>query len=400
MYAGTLIAGFHIGRGESQFGPSAVAQASFEKALVHNWGEGDNAVETITVALDPYYPNGPLISKRVSLGRGTRTVNLPVVREVLLSLSSSYELLRWAIRNDSGSVLLAFHYPPVSAPILGLCRVLNIPAIVILTDLPLFSYSSARVRKMPIWKRFIMLGYRSFAEWLIKRYDGYVLFSRHMSKLVNPRAKPEAVVEGIFNPASLALAPNRPTRRKGVIAHAGTLNREYGIENLLDAFSLVRDPEAQLWLFGAGDMDYEIEQRSINDSRIKHFGFRPRDEVFAKLAEATLLVVTRDPSAEFTKYSFPSKLFEYLATGTPVACTELAGIPAEYFEYILRLEYASSESMAAQLGCVLGMDADDLDNRGRSGQRFVLEAKGPDVQVGRIKMFVHSVARRFYKVEG
>ena len=42
----------------------------------------------------------------------------------------------------------------------------------------------------------------------------------------------------------------------------------------------------------------------------------------------------RSADAEYTKYSFPSKTIEYLATGVPVVMNRLPGIPEEY-EYFV-----------------------------------------------------------------
>ena len=60
---------------------------------------------------------------------------------------------------------------------------------------------------------------------------------------------------------------------------------------------------------------------------------------------ATLLINPRFSNEEYTKYSFPSKNMEYMASGTPILTTKLPGMPKEYYEYIYLFEEESIEGM-------------------------------------------------------
>ena len=52
------------------------------------------------------------------------------------------------------------------------------------------------------------------------------------------------------------------------------------------------------------------------------------------MKEAKLLINLRNPEDKYTKYSFPSKTFEYMVSGTPFFTTKLEGIPSEYYNYL------------------------------------------------------------------
>ena len=59
------------------------------------------------------------------------------------------------------------------------------------------------------------------------------------------------------------------------------------------------------------------------DKRIHFGGVIPLSEVIEKEIQATILINPRPVDQEFTKYSFPSKIMEYMSSGTPVLTTKL-----------------------------------------------------------------------------
>lgn len=65
--------------------------------------------------------------------------------------------------------------------------------------------------------------------------------------------------------------------------------------------------------------------------------------------QATLLVNPRKGHEEYTKYSFPSKTMEYMASGTPTIMYKLPGLPIEYEEYLVLLPDNSQETLTAIL---------------------------------------------------
>ena len=71
---------------------------------------------------------------------------------------------------------------------------------------------------------------------------------------------------------------------------------------------------------------------------VKYKGVAPNAVIVEEELKATLLVNPRPTGEEYTKYSFPSKNMEYMASGTPVLTTCLPGMPAEYNEYVYLLK--------------------------------------------------------------
>lgn len=374
--------------------PYNVAQRLFESALVDEWQRvSDLNLEIISLFGTEYFPRGTLVFKRQhSEIQGLHYlgfINLPFLREASVFFSTCISIFRWcAARRHEGPRYLfsSYHFLPVSLAIVIMGKLLRVPRVVTFTDLSLFIYSAQRISKMPVYKRLFIRPYVRLVKMLEQSYDGYVLFSAHMNPVVNPRAKPSVVVEGIYNDSALGTV--NPDRCENAIAHAGTLNREYGIGKILEAFALLEDPTLELWLIGSGDMDREIAEKSLSDPRIKHFGLLPREAVFRHLSEAKLLVNLRNPDDIYTRYSFPSKLFEYMASGTPVLTTKLPGIPAEYYPYLYSVDNLNSNTIAEVVRAIMSESHASRGEIGQRASRFVRTAKNRHVQASRILDFI------------
>ena len=134
--------------------------------------------------------------------------------------------------------------------------------------------------------------------------------------------------------------------------YTGDLNEANGIPVLLRAFRLVGDPSVRLWFLGRGECECAVTGASHDDPRIAWLGFRPNEEVRNLQRIAALLINARPADHEVARYTFPSKLLEYMQSGTPVLTTRLPGIPDEYYEHVFPLEQ-EAEGIAEALGRIL-----------------------------------------------
>lgn len=179
---------------------------------------------------------------------------------------------------------------------------------------------------------------------LAKWADSYVFLTEAMRELFP--SKPYGVVEGFLPAESFdATLPRIP---KSVL-YTGTLAEKFGIKTLLDAFSSISDPEAQLWICGSGGMQETIKQMQRKDPRIQFKGFLPKQEIAVLQSQCDVLVNPRTAEGVFTKYSFPSKTMEYLLSGSKVVMYRLPGIGEEYYRYIRTVYQPGPEAMAQAL---------------------------------------------------
>lgn len=224
-------------------------------------------------------------------------------------------------------------------------------------------------------------------RWMIHKFDSVVLLTDAMGEKLDIPKERRVVVEGIFNPDEVPRDDNvgMPNGDDGFnILYTGTLAARYGVLDLLEAFEKLQSVDAQLWICGDGDTRQYIENIASRDSRVRYLGQLPRIKTLALQNMASVLVNPRRPEGEFTKYSFPSKTMEYLASGKPVIMHDLPGVPLEYRNHLILPKEPSADGLAEALREVAGASSETLVQRGAEGQAFILNNKNPRAQVGRV----------------
>ena len=112
------------------------------------------------------------------------------------------------------------------------------------------------------------------------------------------------------------------------------------------------------------------------------------EEMFRVMQKARLLINPRPSTLPLSRYSFPSKTFEYMASGTPVLMTKLPSLPEEYCPYLYLFEDESIDGFARTLENVLSLSDDELNEMGRRARLFIKEQKNSDAQVKKIIDFI------------
>ena len=250
----------------------------------------------------------------------------------------------------------------------------DIPVIGIITDVP---------EKM-VGKKMGITG-RITAKYM-KKYDGYILLTEAMNDIVNPKNKPYMIMEGACGTPP-ELSGNKSAKK--IILYSGSLwKQEAGLEYFTEGFIQANIPNAELHFYGTGAFVEELVEISKKHMNVKYMGCITNAEMVKKQTEATLLVNPRPSDAEFCKYSFPSKTFEYMASGTPVFMTKLPGIPDEYFEYVYTIEEETSEWTCKGLQKILSNEEGALKKKGLLAREFVKNNKNYRIQAKKIINFL------------
>lgn len=298
-------------------------------------------------------------------------VNLPVLKQW-----SRYRRLKKKIKNvRNEEIILCTTYMPFLWALSKLDRSNHLSMIV--TDLPEYAdmHQVSALRK----------GLRKLNNRMIYRFmnrvDRFVLLTEQMKEPLGVGNRPYVVMEGIYG---LPQKHSPVAHRKRAILYSGRLNARYGVQNLLDAFSKLDDDSVELWLCGSGEMEATIKAAAEKDQRIKFLGFQNQENVWKMQREVSLLVNPRQNTEAFTKYSFPSKTMEYLASGTPVLMYKLDGIPDEYDEHLHYVDGETVDDMASALEAVMNADFAELEQKAKRAQQFILNKKNAVVQTAKI----------------
>lgn len=378
---------------ESRVKPSASAQ-NFEYALMKGFS-ADPTVQVTAVSAESIaaFPGGnrlflcgrqdeltPQITTRI-----LSAVNLPGIKNICHARGAVAQFKKWwrAHKDDADKAVLLYGlYPAVAAALLKVCRRCGCPIYIVITDVPstMFTYTKSK----NLLKRLFSGSYRQKAVELQGQFDGYVYLTEAMAEEVAP-GKPYTVVETIADTTVFDGVGDLPKADPPALMYAGALYQKYGVDRIVDAFEQMQT-DCELWLCGSGDYEEEIRRRAEINPRIRFLGRISREEVLRKEREATLLLNIRDAQDVYTRYSFPSKMIEYMLSGTPLFTSKLPGIPSEYEAYCFTTTDTNPSVLAVQIDAVLADG--DLPARGERAQAFVLEHKNAQVQAKKIIDFL------------
>ena len=362
--------------------PGIVSGSAFQQAIIEGFEQQGQQVRILsdgdmsTCDRVEWSHNGLSRDIRVA-GRGNRLLRIPKKIKELLKEIKKPECLK------DVDIVCAYemHFPYL----LCLNRIKkknpNMKTVLICPDLSI--YMDLDSNHKPIKK--ILKKIECFvSRYLLESVDGYVLFTEQMKDYFVNYGKPYVVVEGVC----CDKYPLKGSEKKPFIMHAGSLHYNTGIEELISAFESLNNNEIELWFFGSGAMDAYITNVCRRNSKVKHMGFVSPDELFEYEKQATLLLNVRDPKEAYTKYSFPSKTFEYMLSGTPFLSTDLPGIPEDYKEHLLLIKNNSVQEISDGIRSALTMTDEERKKLGDGERKFVMEQKNKVIQSRKILKFI------------
>lgn len=380
-------------------GPVQFAADALQKAFLRGFAKAmDAPLRVVNLPFVGSYPERyrafrfPAWSGEYSTGvtvDGQPFLNLKLVKYLSRFRAALAGLEAATPRNEQATlVVYSAHLPFLAAARLVRRSRPQITLCVILPDLPEFMDVGGRVYSF--LKKIESFLFRK----LIADVDCFVLLTDAMGdRLGIPQAR-RVVVEGIFDSIDdLAGTETPPEGLPGdfPILYTGTLAARYGIGDLLDAFERLDRTQARLWICGDGDTRNRIEALAARDSRVTYFGQVTRSQALRLQRQAAVLVNPRRAEEEFTKYSFPSKTMEYLASGKPVVMHALPGVPKDYLDYLVIPRTQDPAGLAEALDDLARRPAEELVDLGRQGRSFVLDNKSPEMQVSKIFACLHAL---------
>ena len=310
--------------------------------------------------------------------------NLTGIKHICRYLAMKPHIKKWA-SEKTGKKKIVIAYAAIST-FTGLLRYAkkinsDVSTCLIIADLP--QHMNAMPGKKMIYKEFVKQETKRVLT-DIPFIDSFVLFTEHMRDALYIKT-PYVVVEGIS--AETFKSTERVLSEKGIktILYSGSLTKKYGITDLVESFMRLPNKEYRLVICGEGETEGFIRQKSVEDDRIIFRGLLKREEALGLQKSASVLVNPRQNNEEYTKYSFPSKIMEYMSSGTPVVAYKLDGIPDEYYDYMFVIdESRGKDAIFSALKEVLSKPDEELSEMGRRASAFVLSEKNAAAQTSKI----------------
>lgn len=267
-------------------------------------------------------------------------------------------------------------------PLASLCTrflglLFRLPTVAIVTDIPSIMSEHPSV-------------FMRFANRLMHTFDGYVLLTEAMNAMVNTHNRPYIVMEGLCDISENDCEDALPAREKFCL-YTGSLATGTGIETLISAFTENSPDGYSLKIYGGGQMEKELLEHC--PAGVFFGGSLTNRECVALQKKASLLINPRPIGLRFAAYSFPSKIMEYMVSGTPVLTTRLPGIPDEYLDYLYTCE-DTVDGISKAIHEVLAIPEPERLEKGRRARQFVLEKKNNQFQAKRIMDLVRNCSHK------
>ncbi|MFB1066326.1 glycosyltransferase [Natrinema sp. H-ect4] len=277
--------------------------------------------------------------------RTSPTVDIPLLNFIVLGISTTIWALLMAYRSDYDVVVFYNFSWKAVLPAYVLRLTQGIPLVI--------EYEDGLVHHDHIVMRLVAR--------LTSRFDGLVDGGICANEMLASRLETDNTTV-VYGPPSIGMPAELPSpsyeQSEHVIMYAGALDRVRGASEfvrLADSIAAERD-DVVFWMSGYGSESehahIESEIVDCTHAEIEFFGTLPWDDYRDRLVSADILVNPQDPAEDITRYTFPSKLLDFMATGNYVVTTDIEGIDAHFHDKLI-MGGSSVKSLTNTIGKVL-----------------------------------------------
>lgn len=274
-------------------------------------------------------------------------------------------------------VCYSMHLPFLCACYLAKVFKVGCKFYVIIPDLP--EYMSERTgvgKKIHEW-------INRLSYYIVNRSNGVVYITEHMASRFS-HSLPYTVIEGIALP-DVNIDNDwwqEGIDKKQYFLYTGTLDRRYGISDLIDSYIESGVNNYKLVICGDGNEREYVKKMTLRFNDIIYLGQLDHDKIVKLQSNASLLINPRRNEGEYTKFSFPSKVIEYMRSGVPTLMYKLDGIPKEYDEFFFNIN--STGEFSSKLREIAAMDGIALELMGEAAKKFIMQKCNSRRQVDKL----------------
>lgn len=357
----------------------------FCKALEDHLGD-----DFITISYPPVqtFPSGKRIICRKKKIEGLNgfylgLINLPIIKQINAI---------WAIRNivktiatehsdDCICVLTHTVYYQSLKAVNAIRNHHNIKLFSLVPDLP--DYLTTEKLNASRVNKWLLNIYKKMAMKEQMNTNGYICFSEQQMEKLNTKLT-HIVMEGYASIEVIdEILPATLNTNKTIYMYAGNLKEDSGVAFFARAFHVANLKDSEFWVFGEGQLEKDIREMDYPEVILK--GVCSKEEIIAYEKAADCLINPRPIDEEYAKYSFPSKLMEYMATGTPVLTTHIPSLPDDYIDKVILVEKYCVEDFVTKLREI---DAGLYNGIGAKAHEFVKLEKNVKYQTERVIKYV------------
>lgn len=368
------------------------APENFQMMLVKGLASHCDKVTVISFPTMAPYPKGSsfcLSERKYKLFENVEIISAPMLniqgaKQRTIHFYAYQYVKNWLKKStDSPKIVISYSdYPPYADACRKACAGdIHAKCVLLMTDLPTYSiYKHTKNVYSYMMRRMDRKRIENY-----DMFDAYILLTKYMQEEMRVQTKPTIVVEGFSDPDAHDFSETKV--QKKTLMYAGALSRVHNVHTLISAFQKT-SMDVDFWVYGDGELRNVVVAASKEDCRIHYFGKVSREEMLRAQKRAHLLISAKSTDDAHTKFAFPSKILEYMSSGTAVLSTRVGGIPSEYFQYLLPIEDESINGIAASIENAFSKTKEELEELGNKARDFAVQKKNCYRQSERIVDFL------------
>lgn len=233
-----------------------------------------------------------------------------------------------------------------------------------------FDTHKIELKKYKIFKRRIIDIYFNLGIYFLNFIDGIILLNKSAYKELNLSLPFHISRVGIDENEIIRNA--KTTGNKNfIIIYAGTLVDHNGINEILEAINGLENINYEFRIFGKGNLQGNVKDYSKRNQRIKYYGQIKKSQLDNHITQASLLLNIRKPEELISKFSFPSKLVEYMVSGVPVLTTKVIN-DKSFCDSVFIVENVNIREIRKKIR-IAHSDASEREKRSLFAQEYVKE---------------------------
>lgn len=311
-------------------------------------------------------------------------VNILFFKQIVIMLSVALIILKELLTSKEKPVVMTYNAPTIYAlPIMFISKVLRLKIlkICLVVDIPIMFQKKKGIRE------FARIIENNFGLKLFKKYDGMITLVENtvtnftdLDKYLVINYSPAKTISSGTNKIKL-------DTNKINLTFTGAVEEYYGIKEMIHSMQYLGS-EYRLNIFGSGTLDDYVKDQSLIDKRIIHHGRVAHDVSLDAQKQSDLLLLVRTDKL-LNKFGLPSKIIEYLSSGTPVITNKIESVPSELYKYLNTYNEITGKSISDKVKHVLSSQEYNIrKNKADLAKEFISLNYNWEIQSKKMQEFI------------
>lgn len=294
---------------------------------------------------------------------------------------------KWCIDNKNYQKKIIILNTPTDIEIglLYLKNRFNLTVVNLIIDTALGNFEKKGFRNLYFYY-FYMIG-----ESLAKNMSGALALSSDVFSYLNLDKNPCMLTKIGHNEKEnfLTLSEKKHIRKR--IVYTGTLISYDGIQELLDAVTLLPEDKYELHIYGTGPLLDLVKEYQSKYKNIVYCGYLKNKEIKRVLSQADILLNIRISNSYTDIFGFPSKLIEYILSGTPIVSTNFKTLPEEISKFLYIVKDETPESIANEILKLEKFDSNFINENSKLAYDYIFNNYNYENIVKEMIMFINKI---------